>query len=76
MKVEKRTAKRNNTGGSRKDAQALPKRNSEEVSEIFVGGVTKDHSEGSRILSRYVQLLLLQVRRCQLGEDRPKPQPE
>jgi hypothetical protein len=76
MKVEKRTAKRNNTGGPRKDAQAFPKKNSEEVSDIFIGGVTKEFQEGSRILIRYVQLLLLQVRRSQLSEDCPEPQPQ
>ncbi len=61
MKVEKRTAKRNNAGGSRRDAQALPKKNSDEITDVFIGGVTKEFNEGSRILTRYVQLLLFEV---------------
>ena len=76
MKVEKRTAKRNNTGGPRKDTQAFPKKNSEEISDIFIGGVSKECQEGSWILIRYVQLLLLEVRRSRLSEDRPEPQPQ
>jgi hypothetical protein len=73
MKVEKRTAKRNNAGGSRKDAQAFQKRNSEEISEIFVGGVTNEFNEGSKILTRYVQRLLFEVRGSRLGENCSEP---